>query len=53
MNSISKAYQSAWEEIIKPHRVEYWDEDIGPIVSAAPNGEKFFRKKMEIVNPHG
>ena len=53
MDSISKAYQSAWEEIVKPRRIPYWDEDIGPGVSAAPNGEQFFRKKLEIMNPDG
>lgn len=53
MDSIARAYQSAWEELVKPRRVQYWDEDIGPEVYTSPGGDKFYRQKFEIMNPRG
>lgn len=53
MESISQAYKSAWEEIVKPPRMGYDDFNIGPEFIGSPNSEIYQRHKIELRNVEG
>ena len=51
MDAITRAYQSAWEQLIKPPPMVYADHDIGPEFLAASAGERIRRQPFEVLNP--
>ena len=53
MESITQAYRSAWEEIVKPQRMAYEDLNIGPEIIGRQNGEHCQRHKIELRNSEG
>lgn len=48
MDEISKAYESAWQQIIKPEKQQYSDQEIGPDVLASSTGFIYSRKELNI-----
>lgn len=53
MDSITQAYKSAWERLIKPPTIRYADHDVGPEVIFTQAGNRFVRQSMKIVNAQG
>ena len=53
MESIANAYQSAWEQIIKPTQFGYCDDDIGPEIMVTESGDKILRQKFDVTNTKG
>src|SRR3990167_305386 len=50
MQKISVGYEKAWKTLIKPSRVQYSDESMGPIVYGGENGGALQRQDFTIQN---
>ena len=53
MDGITRAYEEAWRQLIKPPRVEYSDTDIGPNYTSNELGELFSRHGFKVANSEG
>ena len=53
MDGITKAYESAWQQLIMPAKHQYSDHDIGPDFLASSSGCLYSRKTLEISNSEG
>lgn len=53
MDGIAKAYESAWQQLVKPARLEYELQDVGPDRGITSQGDQFVRKALAVVNAQG
>lgn len=53
MDSITRAYQTAWEQLIKPPVFDYADHDVGPERIVTRTGDLVTRQSLSVINPQG